>query len=227
MCIFIGDLYLYLYLDLRSSAVSRRRRPQPPSGPVRPRTRPWSLARSIHALGAAAVATRGAPADRRDPLAHPEPPTRRPCRRCALSAGGLVPAGTDRAGAGRRPLRGRCSIAGTGERSCEAPLPLSFSRWAAGESSPIARVFVAAGLIAERAYAARGRNSPMVSPGVRPVLCAARENDMVRKHISHVSTLSRSLWTNVVCVKQGHVPTDACNRVDGRHTSRLSRRSQT
>ena len=100
MCIFIGDLYLYLDLDLRSSAVSRRRRPQPPSGPVRPRTRPWSLARSIHALGAAAVATRGAPADRRDPLAHPEPPTRRPCRGCALSAGGLVPAGTDRAGQG-------------------------------------------------------------------------------------------------------------------------------
>ena len=120
MCIFIGDLYLYLYLDLRSSAVSRRRRPQPPSGPVRPRTRPWSLARSIHALGAAAVATRGAPADRRDPLAHPEPPTRRPCRRCALSAGGLVPAGTDRAGAGRRPLRGRCSIAGIGERLCHS-----------------------------------------------------------------------------------------------------------
>ena len=100
MCILILILDLHLDPDLRSSAVSRRRRPQPPSGPVHPRTRPWSLARSIHALGAAAVATRGAPADRRDPLAHPEPPTRRPCRRCALSAGGLVPAGTDRAGQG-------------------------------------------------------------------------------------------------------------------------------
>ena len=173
MCILILILDLHLDPDLRSSAVSRRRRPQPPSGPVHPRTRPWSLARSIHALGAAAVATRGAPADRRDPLAHPEPPTRRPCRRCALSAGGLVPAGTDRAGAGRCPLRGRCSIAGIGERSCEAPPPLS-RRWAAGES-PVARVFVAAGLTAERAYAARGRNFSDGPAWGSARVCAARE----------------------------------------------------
>ena len=214
MCILILILDLHLDLDLRSSAVSRRRRPQPPSGPVHPRTRPWSLARSIHALGAAAVATRGAPADRRDPLAHPEPPTRRPCRGCALSAGGLVPAGTDRAGAGRRPLRGRFSIAGIGERSCEAPPPLSFSRWAAGESSPIARVFVAAGLIAERAYAARGRLFSDGPAWCGPCVRGGTRKIRVRKHISHVSIGSRSLWTNVVCVKQGHVPTDACNRVD-------------
>ena len=213
MCILILILDLHLDLDLRSSAVSRRRRPQPPSGPVRPRTRPWSLARSIHALGAAAVATRGAPADRRI-HSHTLNLLRAARAGAALSrrAGWCRPGptalGRDRP---RRPLRGRCSIAGIGERSCEAPPPLSFSRWAAGESSPIARVFVAAGLIAERAYAARGR---LFSDGPAwggPCVRGGTRKDRVRKHRSHVSIGSRSLWTNVVCVKQVHVPTDACN----------------
>ena len=190
MCILILILDLHLDLDLRSWAVSRRRRPQPPSGPVHPRTRPWSLARSIHALGAAAVATRGAPADRRDPLAHPEPPTRRPCRRCALSAGGLVPAGTDRAGQGPAASSAPRPLQHCRDRRAllqEAPPPLSFSRWAAGESSPIARVFVAAGLIAERAYAARGR---LFSDG--PAWGSARVCAAAREKIGCASTYHTS-----------------------------------
>ena len=101
-------------------------------------------------------------------------------RRAGWCRPGPTALGRDRP---RRPLRGRCSIAGIGERSCEAPLPLSFSRWAAGDSSPMRP----AGLIAERAYAARGR---LFSDG--PAWGSARVCAAAREKIGCASTYHTS-----------------------------------
>ena len=159
------------------------------------------------------MATRGAPADRRDPLAHPEPPTRRPCRGCALSAGGLVPAGTDRAGQGPaassapRPLQ-HCRDRRALLRGASAALILEVGgrRVVANETR--------GSHCGARVCGTRQTLLGWSRLGFGPCVHGGTRKDRVRKHISHVSIGSRSLWTNVVCVKQGHVPTDACNRVE-------------